>query len=299
MGNEIRIICFMCVLILLPGCQNNKSQLTVESKDKNFNEIKSAKVKKIENLDEALKKARDAWSIGKIELAQAYYIKAYEAQPDNVEVLKEMAGVYDKLGNNNLLEVCYRLILEMQPNSQEIIENYGLLLIKQKKITEAKNLLKSAIEKTKNWKVYNGLGIILDIQGKHEDARFFYGKASLIQQNNPEILNNIGYSFYMEDKLEKAQGYFLWAIKSDNNFHKAFFNYALTLARQKKYVEALSIFSKVMSDSEANNNIGFVAMKNRDYKKAEFYLNQAIKLAPTFYKKAHQNLQDLHYLKSE
>lgn len=298
---RVNIAVLLLLFVSTLGCQNNKTKLSVDSinsEKETIDEVSIATdLNKNVGIDTILKKARDAWAIGKKELAQAYYIKAYESQPNNVEILKEMANIYNKLDNNELLEVCYKLILEQQPNNQKITEDYGLFLIRQKKFLEADKLLKQALDHTQNWKVYNGLGIIADIQDKHEEARFFYGKASLIQQENSEILNNIGYSFYMEDQLEKAQGYFLWAIKVDKGFNKAYYNYALTLARQKKYIESLSAFSKVMSLSEANNNNGYIAMRNGDYKKAEFFLNQAIKLSPTFYKKAHQNLQELHLLK--
>lgn len=292
------ILLLLCSFII--GCQSNKAQFSIDSKENTVEDlVVSSELKKTENVEAILKKARDAWVMGKQELALAYYIKAYKIQPKNIEILTEMADIYNKLDNKKLLEICYKLILEQQPDNQEVIEKYGLLLIRQKKNLEAEKLLKKAADNTKSWKVYNGLGIVFDIQGKHEEARFFYGKASLIEQNNPEILNNIGYSFYMEDQLEKAQGYFLWAIKIDRDFYKGFFNYALTLARQKKYSESLSVFSKVMSLPEANNNTGYIAMRNGDYEKAEYFLNKAIKLSPIFYKKAHQNLQDLHFLKSK
>lgn len=292
---NLMILC----LVFLVGCQNYKDQLSIEAKNIPQKKDTPTELTEKVGIEELLKKARDTWSMGKIEMSQAYYIRAYELQPSNVEILKEMASVYYKLENNKLLEVCYRLILDLQPDNQETLENYGLLLIRENKIAEAEELLKKAIDNTQNWRVYNGLGIIMDVQGKHEYARFYYGKASLIQQDNPEILNNIGYSFYMEDQLEKAQGYFLWSIKLDKDFHKAFYNYALSLARQKKYNESLSVFSKVISLSEASNNIGFLAMKNGDYEKAEIFLKQAIKLSPKFYKKAHQNLQELQHLKKE
>lgn len=288
------------VLVLITACQNNKKELESTLEDKNIQElIDKQSADGAESVDTLLIKARGAWVEGRKELAQVYYIRAYKLQPDNVDILGEMANVYEKLNNNKQLELCYRLILEKSPENIEAYENYGLFLIKRKKFSEAEELLKKAEKISKSWKVFNALGIIADIQGKHQDARQFYGKASLIDANNPEVLNNIGYSFYMEDQLEKAKGYFLWAIKQDNKFKKAIYNYGLTLARQLKYDDALSVFSNVMNKAEANNNVGYIAMKNGDYKKAELLLKEAVNLSPHFYQKAYQNLQELHELQSE
>lgn len=288
------------VFIILTGCQNNKKELETALNDNSLQEIINQQdINDTESVKEILTEARNAWAAGKRELAQAHYIQAYKLQPDNIEILNEMANVYENLGNVKLLELCYRLILEKAPEKIDIYERYGLLLIRQKKFTEAEELLKKALNLSKSWKVYNGLGIIADIQGKHQDARLFYGKSSLIEPNNPEVLNNIGYSFYMEDQLEKAQGYFLWAIKQDNKFTKAIYNYALTLARQKNYDESLSVFLKVMSQAEANNNTGYIAMKNGDLKKAKVFLKQAVNLSPKYYQKAYQNLKELRTLQGE
>ncbi len=296
---------FYCLIIFLltgviTGCQGVKDRPTLETKDKDIQAIaENDKELKSISFNDAINKARKAWSAGKRELAQAYYISAYKIQPENLELLREMASIYHQLGNKDLEGVCYQLILEQQPENQSVREQYGLLLIKQKKMFEAEQALKKVVEAQESWRAFNGLGIIADIQGNHEDARLFFGKAIKIEPKNPEIINNIGYSLYMDDQLEKAQSYFLWAIKVKKDFNRAIYNYALTLARKKHYIEALTTFVKVMPQPEANNNIGYIAMKNGDYEAAENYFQRAVKLSPQFYQKAYGNLQTLRILKEK
>lgn len=295
----------LCCLIIffvtgvLTGCQGLKGQQPLETKDKDLQEVLGNETDELDhsNFNKVLNKARKSWSEGKKELAQAFYISAYKQQPKNVMVLEEMAEIYLLLGKKDLEMVCYKLILEQQPENNVIRERYGLLLIKHKELIEAEQALKKVVATQESWRAFNGLGIIADIQGNHDDARLFFGKAIKISPKNPEIINNIGYSLYMDDQMEKAQSYFLWAIKEKKDFNRAIYNYALTLARQKHYVEALSTFGRVMPHSEANNNIGYIAMKNGDFDKAESYFRRAIQLSPQFYQKAYSNLHTLRKLK--
>lgn len=294
---KIRLSIVLIFLTGLSGCQTIKTLLQVNEQDVDTTSIsEQEKLKPTETVNELLSTAREAWSADQKDKAQVYYIKAFEMDPTNVDILEEMADIYNQLNNDDLVEVCYQLILKEQPENIEIQEDYGLLLIKQKKMTEARQLLKNVVENKQSWKAYNGLGIIFDMQGEYKQALTYFNKARTIQPNNPDILNNIGYSLYMEQAFLEAQRFFLKALKIDHKFEKAIYNYALTLARQKKYADALSTFTKVIDLPEANNNIGYIAMNNGDLKMARYYLRQAINLSPHYYLKAQQNLDELRVL---
>lgn len=285
----------LALLILLAGCQANQEHLTLDEAGKELQTmLEKDKQLEASTVEEALKKARIAWLGGKIDLAQALYIKAYNLDPANTRVLEEMAKIYRQLNKTDLAEVCYRLILQQQPKNLAILESYALLLMQRKKFPQAEQALQQVIvADKKSWKAYNGLGIIADMQGLHPKAQAFFAQARAIQPNHPEILNNIGYSLYMDDQLTDAQNYFLQALKIDPGFKKALYNYALIEARKKNYPEALAVFTKVVSLPEANNNTGYAAMMNGDLAEADYYLNQALKLSPRFYSKAHENLNEL------
>jgi Flp pilus assembly protein TadD len=247
------------------------------------------------NADEALSKARKAWQESKIDLAQTYYVKAYSLAPKNTKILEEMADIYRQLNKLDLAEASYRLILEQDKANLPIRERYGLLLVQMNKLPEAEQALQQVIAADKKrWKSFNGLGIIADIQGKHADAGKFFDQAYALQPNNPELLNNYGFSLYMQGKLVEARELFLRALKIQPDFKKALYNFALVEARHGRYPETLATFSKVLTLPEANNNTGYIAMMNGDLEAAEFYLNEAIKLSPHFYPKAHENLDALN-----
>lgn len=260
----------------------------LESKEKKSSKLKA------ETYEEALTKARAAWEIKDADLAQAFYIIAFNFEPDNVQLLEEMAGIYRQLNKLDQVELCYKLILEQQPDNPQFLERAGLFFLGQKKLDKAQVLLTKAVAvDTTQWRSYNGLGIISDLAGDYKDAQKYFHQANAIKPNNPQILNNIGYSLYMDNQLKVAKSYFLKALKINSKFDRALYNYALVLARQKQYNKALTVLTKVMDVPKANNTTGYLAMKNGDYPEAEHYFNKALHLAPRFYRKAYENLLTL------
>ena len=70
---------------------------------------------KVTSAEDAMSKAQKAMQSGNMDLAQLYYIKAYELEPDNVQVLEKMADLYIEIGKYDLAELSLKLILKQQP----------------------------------------------------------------------------------------------------------------------------------------------------------------------------------------
>jgi tetratricopeptide (TPR) repeat protein len=250
----------------------------------------------VSSVDDAVFKAEKAAQNGKMELAQLYYIKAYELEPANVKVLQKMADLYTDLRKYDLAEVSLKLILQQQPDNLKVIEQYGLLLIKLKNYQEAEKNLNRVVAEQRSWPSYNGLGIIANLQGNYSKAESLFKTADGILPNSPELLNNIGFALYSADKLAEAGPYYVKALQINPGFKKAIYNYALLQARLSNYEQAHVAFTKVSTPAEANNNTGYIAMMNGDYTEANKYLQEAIDASPQFYKKASDNLKRLESL---
>ena len=250
----------------------------------------------VSTVDDALFKAANAIQEGKMDLAQLYYIKGYELQPNNSALLQKMADLYVQLDKPALAEVSLSLILKQQPNNLKVLEEYGLLLLKERKYQEAKTSLGQVVAKQNSWPAFNGLGIIETVQGNLVEAESAFKKADRILPNSPEILNNLGFALYSEQKYPEALAYYNLALQIDPGFKKALYNYALLQGRLGNYDLAYGAFVKVSTDAEANNNLGYIAMMKGDYAKANHYLQEAITLSPHYYKKANDNLKRLEAL---
>jgi tetratricopeptide (TPR) repeat protein len=298
---KISSLIFVVILSqsLLTACNPGNIKEDRADGEQQTEEILQSAGVSVSSVDDAVFKAEKAAQSGKMELAQLYYIKAYDLEPTNVGVLQKMADLYTDLRKYDLAEVSLKLILQQQPGDLKAIEQYGLLLIKQKKYPEAEKHLIQVIAKQQSWSAYNGLGIIATLQGDHLKAENHFKKADSISPNSPELLNNIGFALYSADKLTEAAPYYLKALQINPGFKKAIYNYALLQARLSNYEEAHSAFVKVSSPAEASNNTGYIAMMNGDYSEANNYLQEAINVSPKFYKKASDNLKRLEALEQQ
>lgn len=292
---------FWIILSLVPltACNPGNVKETGSNSDKQETEeiLQSAGLN-VTSVEDAVLKAEKATESGKMDLAQLYYIKAYDLEPNNVQVLQKMADLYVKLKKYDLAEVSLKLILKQHPDDLKTTEQYGLLLIKLRNYLAAEENLARVVAKQPSWRAYNGLGIIANLQGDSLKAESFFKKANGILPNSPELLNNIGFALYSADKLGEAAPYYVKALQINPGFKKAIYNYGLLQARLRNYEQAYTAFAKVSSSAEANNNTGYIAMMNGDYAEANNYLQEAIKSSPQFYKKANDNLMRLESLEN-
>ena len=286
-------------LVLLTACNSGNIKDEGSNDKQETEEILQSAGLKVSSVEDAVLKAEKAAQSGKMDLAQLYYIKAYDLDPNNVQVLQKMADLYTELKKYDLAEVSLKLILKQQPDDLKTTEQYGLLLIKLRKYPDAEANLARVVAKQQSWRAYNGLGILANLQGDPLKAESFFKKADRIFPNSPELLNNIGFALYSADKLDEAASFYIKALQINPGFKKAIYNYGLLQARLRNYEHAYTAFAKVSSPAEANNNTGYIAMMNGDYPEANNYLQEAIKLSPRFYKKANDNLMRLEVLEKQ
>lgn len=304
MNKRKKITTFVLFVIssqwLLTACTSGnikEAEINSNKNKQDIEEILQSAGLHVDSVEDAVLKAEKAEQSGKMELAQLYYIKAYNLEPNNVQVLQKMADLYSELRNYDLAEVSLKLILKQKPGDLGTIERYGLLLIKKGNYPDAEKYLGQVVAaKHQSWRAYNGLGIIANLQGDLQKAESFFKRADSILPNSPELLNNIGFALYSAGKLDEASSYYLKALQINPAFKKAIYNYGLLHARSSNYEEAYIAFAKVTSPAEANNNTGYIAMMNGDYEAANKYLREAIKSSPQFYKKANDNLMRLQVM---
>jgi len=284
---------------MLQACNTAKNPLDQEGDLVSKKETEQKELLSVKSVDDARLKARKAIQENKIDLAQAYYVKAYGMEPENISLLQEMTQLYKMMQKNDLVEFCYQLILKQQPKHYQTIKKYGLLLIKLNKYQQAEDKLIQALsmpEAENDWGLLNGLGLVKDLQDKHLSAIFYFKLALKIVPKQVAVLNNIAYSLYRVKKYNEAINYYKQALAINPKARDVLFNFALLKARTKDYDTAVSIFSKLMDPAKANNDVGYIAMKNGDLVQAEYFLQNARRLSSRFYKKAFDNQQALKEL---
>jgi tetratricopeptide (TPR) repeat protein len=94
-----------------------------------------------------------------------------------------------------------------------------------------------------------------------------------------------------------AEKVFLEGLNYAPGFFRIRNNLAISLAWQSRYDEAISVLVKVVKHEIAYNNIGYIAMLNKQYSVVENYFKKALFISPSYYVRAARNLEKLENLK--
>ena len=214
--------------------------------------------------------------------------------PENLDTLVKIASAHLEAGHHETAETTFRQVLQVRPGDIAAREGLGLALLNRQMPEQATAELTAVIAAdSTRWRAYNGLGIVHDVNGRMDAAKPYYFKALDLVPNSSEVLNNLGYSYYLSGDFRGSSLLFRKAIDADRGNGKAWSNLGLVLARERRYQESLEAFSQLMDRPRALNSVGYVCMIGNDDACAEEYFTRAMAASPTWYVEANQNLQTL------
>jgi tetratricopeptide (TPR) repeat protein/glycosyltransferase involved in cell wall biosynthesis len=176
-----------------------------------------------------------------LEQAEQVYRQILETQPDHPEALYGLGILTQQLGRFQEAEYFLSTAQKAQPESVKVWFSLGNLRQAQGQLPQAEEAYQRAISHKPQAPIYNNLGYCLQQQGKLDEAIASYQKALELQPDCVEALVNWGNALHIQDKLSPEQ-----------QLHYAELNYNLAIACEK---------------------LG-------DWKTAEAYFRQAIKLNP-------------------
>jgi Flp pilus assembly protein TadD len=254
--------------------------------------------------EQAIADGDRALALGDLDRAMYEYVRAQELNGGDASTLNKIGTIHARLGNKQLAARAYVLSLKFEPENPVAQEGIGLLLLGERNYDQARTYLEAALKaEPGRWHSLNGLGMLDDLAGAHAAAAGHYRqaldqpKAGLTRQDTAQLQNNLGYSLYMSGDWEGALLHFHKALNASPEFERAWQNIGLLYTRKGQYDNALDAYLHVMDKPQAYNNIGYVCMINQRYDQAEKFFRQAIKLSPTYYIKAHENLDRLKRLR--
>ena len=141
--------------------------------------------------------------------------------------------------------------------SQQLTQ--GRNLEKAGKQGEARQVYeKLIVEHPDRFEPYHRLGVVADRQKRYREAQALFAQAIQREARNPDLFNDLGYSFFLQGKLEKAEAAMLKAVglsPSDARYRN---NLGMVLAHMERYEEALAEFRRAGSDADAYYNLAFV-----------------------------------------
>jgi len=177
-------------------------------------------------------------------------------------------------------------ILGQEPNHADALHILGDIACARGQYDRAIGLYEQSIaSKGKNsYKSHNNIGLVLEKQGKIDEAIAHYRKAISIDPKQGALHSNLGKTLYRQGKIAEAIACWQRALGLRPDDPKAHNNLGMALERQLEYDRAIEHFQQALAckpdDAEAYDNLGRVKEKQGKYSEAMAYYQQALALDP-------------------
>ncbi len=170
-----------------------------------------------------------------VEEAAKTYIGALKLQPDNADVLHELAMVLQELGAHDRALPLLQKAVILAPDRPEFFNDLGMLFQRRADFTKAVSFHKRAIKLAPGFLfAHINLGVAHKRLGQNDEALAAYQAALKIEPNSPEANNNLGNLLRVMGQLPLARQHLERALKLRPGYADAQANLdAVNLAMQE------------------------------------------------------------------
>ncbi len=288
-----------CLLRLLTGCAtapdiDSDKYAEAGLNDKSLDVLFATEFP-AESEADALARAAQAVQDGEMDKALFFYVRALQFNPENVELLAHIGEIQMQRNYFAMAKRAFLMARNYDATHARSLEGLGLIYMSEGMHEKAINELKSAVANDDQlWRAHNALGVYEDKAGDFAAAQRHYDTALSISPDAAHVLNNRGYSKFLAGDLDGA-ALDLYEAAENQAFPLAWVNLGKIYAAQGRYDDAITTYKHVMSEAHALNNTGYAAFENGDFTQAKLYLNEAVRLSPTYFPAAEENLSLLTY----
>lgn len=157
---------------------------------------------------------RSLMAARQVEEAAKTYIGALRLQPDNADVLHELAMVLQELGAHDRALPLLQKAVILAPDRPEFFNDLGMLFQRRADFTKAVSFHKRAIKLAPGFVfAHINLGVAHKRLGQNDEALAAYRAALKIEPNSPEAHNNLGNLLRVMDQLPLAKQHLEKALK--------------------------------------------------------------------------------------
>jgi Flp pilus assembly protein TadD len=176
------------------------------------------------------------------------------------------------------------------PDDAEVLTARGIIYREQRLYREAEDDLKAAVaEAPRLSAAHAALGVLWDIQSRFDEALAEHRRAVELEENNPEYLNNLGFSLLAHDKTQEAIEVLRKAVSLDPTSARVRNNLGFAYGKAGDFREAARQFSLGGTAAQAKNNLGFAYEAQGNLAQAYELYAEAARLDPTL-ERARANL---------
>jgi tetratricopeptide (TPR) repeat protein len=309
----------LVVLFSVAGCQNMGGDKVEGGTPALYNGDRSVLYqvrKEAQSAEQAMAMAAEAYRAGDLDQSLFLYLRALEFDPERYDALVWAGRIHRERGNEQLAELAFTDALKHAPDNPEALAEMGLLHLAGRRYPQARENLGKVVAADQQrlgstaqavadlkvdaqspLKVYNGLGVLADLDNDFDQAQAYYRLAAQIDPRSALVLNSQGYSHYLAGRWPEAERDYQRGIGLDASYKPLWRNYGLLLVRMGRYEEAISAFEQVGNSAEASNDVGYVCLIEGKLDLAEEFFRSAIEQSPGHYDLAWQNLKRVQQLR--
>lgn len=312
-----RNILLLAILAALSGCQSMPSSSGDNSIYSGKHSVLYQVQEQADSPEQAMRMAAMAYQAGALDQSLYQYLRAIELDPEHHEALVWVGRIHRERGNNHLAEMAFADVLQNDPDSLSALTEMGILQLAMRRPGDARAMLDKAlaadqkrlgnpavqapdglkVDGSSPLKVYNGLGVLADLDNDFTRAAQYYRLAQQIKPRSPLVANSQAYSAYLAGNWAEAERLYRQGISFDGRYEPLWRNYALLLARMGRYEQALSTFEQVEGRAEASNDVGYICLIEGKLDVAEQFFRSAIELSPAHYEMAWENLRRVEQIR--
>ncbi len=260
-NNSISGFIFFFSILILHGCSNKNKQEAAEF----------------------FERANYHVSINEPDKALGFYTEAIEKVPDFADAYLNRGLIYEKRAMYTEAQADYQKAVEVDPEFTQAQFSLARILHIVNRANDSEKILSELSTRYKDSLSYLYLHAKnLTALNKLDQAQTFFSIAVQKDPKNPEILNDFGFVYFLQNDLNDAEKLFLQAIQYTTSNPFPYHNLSVVYALQQKFEAALFNSQKAIELEPTSglfqSNHGFHLLLNQRSSEAQGHLDKAEKL---------------------
>ncbi|MGH9521877.1 MAG: tetratricopeptide repeat protein [Terriglobales bacterium] len=241
------------------------------------------------SFDDAVARGDSAWEGGDAQMAIYMYVQALSFQPRDFNTLCKLGSIEEKRDEPELATRAFELAAGVKPDEPLITGHLGLLFLQQSEEDKALSwLARSAASGSKDWHVYDGLGVAEGHHGQIAAGLQHLQQAVALAPQEPTPALHRGQLLFDSGDYAGAETT-LRAVTEHGNVPEALSLLGQIEAKHRHYPEAIDSMLRAVDPSIAYDTVAKLAMENGDNATAAKYFELAARMSPVYYADAHRD----------
>ena len=231
---------------------------------------------KIENL-----LARIYGDEGDLERSLAAYLRLYEREPDNIELMLNLGRTYRHLGRYEDALKILEKAKDIGGDTDEVLYNLAKTYKRMREYDKAADYFSRAIEvKPDHAHAYDRLGNLYVLTGETDKAIEIYKKGLRVDPNHPYLNFHLAGLLHQEKRYEEAIVYYNSALRINPVWSEVLAGIAAAYLQLDKLDDALNTYRSLLRITGENaplyTELGYLFEKKQLQQEAEQYYYDAL-----------------------